>query len=297
MSNRNVLGKGLGSLLPQMDNGKFDNEDGPYFICPLNDIQPNHYQPRKEMDDIALQQLSDSISEKGILQPLVVREREDGMGFELIAGERRWRAAQMAGLEEVPVLVKEDVSKADRLELALIENIQRQNLNPLDEAEAYQRLLDEFNLKQEEVAKRVGKERSTVANTLRILQLPDFAKQDVAAGVLTMGHARALLSLDSTEEIKGLRDEIVAKGLSVRQVEKMAKSMKNNKHSSVPSPAVTNKKVEGELTDSYCQALTNDLVSHLGTKARIVQNGARGKIEIEYYSFDDLERLLALVVK
>ena len=167
MSSRNVLGKGLGSLLPQVEDGKFDNE-GPYFICPLNDIQPNHYQPRKAMDDAALQQLADSISEKGILQPLVVREKKDTNGYELIAGERRWRAAKIAGLDEVPVLVKENVSKADRLELALIENIQRQNLNPLDEAEAYQRLLDEFNLKQEEVAKRVGKERSTVEHFANI---------------------------------------------------------------------------------------------------------------------------------
>lgn len=296
MSSRNVLGKGLGSLLPQMDSGKFENE-GPYFVCPINDIQPNHYQPRKEMDDSALRQLADSIREKGILQPLVVREKKDGTGYELIAGERRWRAAKIAGLENVPVLVKDGVSKADRLELALIENIQRQNLNPLDEAEAYQRLLDEFNLKQEDVAKRVGKERSTVANTLRILQLPDFAKQDVATGALTMGHARALLSLDSKEDMKVLRDEIVEKGLSVRQVEKMAKSMKNKNHSPVSSATETSKKVDGELPDSYCQALANDLVSHLGTKARILQNGARGKIEIEYYSFDDLERLLALVIK
>jgi len=291
MSSRNALGKGLGSLLPQTEIG--GREGGPYFICPLDEIQPNFYQPRKEMDDRALQQLSDSISEKGILQPLVVREKKDGTGYELIAGERRWRAARMAGLTEVPVIVKE-VSKSDRLELALIENIQRQNLNPLEEAEAYNRLMSEFKLTQEEVSKRVGKERSTVANTLRVLQLPDFAKNDLATGALTMGHARALLSLDTVEEMRVLRDEIIDKGMSVRQAEKYVKSKKSNhKTQTVREKAAT----IDQLPDSYCTALTNDLVRYLGTKTRILQNGTRGKIEIEYFSADDLERLLALIVK
>lgn len=296
-SRRSALGKGLSSLLPQTDAGKYEG-DGPYFVCPLRDIKPNRYQPRKIMDDTALKQLADSISEKGILQPLVVREKKDGTGYELIAGERRMRAAKMAGLEEVPVLLK-DVSRADRLELALIENIQRQNLNPLEEAEAYQRLLDEFSLTQEEVSKRVGKERSTVANFLRILQLPEFAKEDVAAGTITMGHARALLSLDDVEAMKSLRDEIIEKGLSVRQTEKYAKNRKQPKVSvgSSSSSPKNNTAAAEKLPESYCSALTNDLVRHLGTQAKIVQNGARGKIEIEYYSADDLERLLALIVK
>ena len=296
MTRRSALGKGLSSLLPQSDLAKNAGE-GPYFLCQLTDIEPNRYQPRQVMDDGALQQLADSISEKGILQPLVVREKKDGSGYELIAGERRWRAAKMAGLEQVPVLLR-DVSRSDRLELALIENIQRQNLNPLEEAEAYQRLMNEFNLTQEEVSKRVGKERSTVANMLRILQLPDFAKEDVSIGLLSMGHARALLSLDSPDEMKALRDEIIEKGLSVRQVEKYAKSRKSSHQKTIGHQQVTTTtKPVAELSESYSTALTNDLVRYLGAKVKILQSGTRGKIEIEYYSADDLERLLALIIK
>ena len=292
MLKRNGLGKGLSSLLPQESENA--GGDGPYLVCPLDDIEPNHYQPRKEMDDDALRQLAASIGEKGILQPLVVRPKEEG-GYELIAGERRWRAARLAGLQEVPVLVK-DVSHSDRLELALIENIQRQNLNPMEEAEAYYRLMTEFSLTQEEVAKRVGKERPTVANTLRLLQLPDFAKKDLSAGIITMGHARALLSLDDPEEIRALRDEIVDKGLSVREAEKRAKSRKQARKPS-GNGATLVATPQDTLPESYCSALTNDLVRYLGAKAKIVQSGQRGKIEVEYYSADDLERLLSLIIK
>lgn len=292
MSKLNALGKGLGSLLPYPDEDNVGGEaqDRPYFLCPIDSISPNHFQPRKDIDNEALRQLSDSIKEKGILQPLVIRERSDGQGFELIAGERRWRAAKLAGLGEVPVLVK-DVSKVDRLELALIENIQRQNLNPLEEAEAYQRLIQEFNLKQEEVAKRVGKERSTVANTLRIMQLPDYAKEDVAAGTLSMGHARVLLALDDPETMHACRDEIVDKGLSVRQAEALVKNLK--KKTALPKP----KKRVNLIPEAECQSLTNNLVRYLGTECKISQKGSRGKLVIEYGSADDLERLFGLIVK
>jgi len=280
------LGKGLSSLLPDQ------NDDRVYFLCPIDAIQPNKYQPRKKMNSEALEELASSIAEKGILQPLVVSNRDGGQ-YELIAGERRLRAAKKAGLTEVPVIIREAGSQ-ERLELALIENIQRQNLNPLEEAEAYQQLLDEFDLTQEEVAIQVGKERSTVANTLRLLNLPDYAKDDLSAGTISMGHARVLLSIDDEQNRKTLRDEIVRKKLSVRQAEEWVKQLKAKAKTTA---ARRNKKPKGDLPDSYCKTLNNDLVRYLGTKSKIIQNGSRGKLEIEYYSADDLERLLNLIVQ
>lgn len=281
-----ALGKGLDALLPSGERGGDE-----YFYCAIDTVEPNPEQPRKEINDDALAQLAASISEKGVLLPLVVcqtgRDR-----YQIIAGERRWRAAKMAGLNEVPVLVK-DVSPQDRLELALIENIQRQNLNPLEEAEAYLRLVNEFGLTQEEVARRVGKERSTVANALRINQLPDFAKVDLVRGNLTMGHARVLLSADNEVAMRAMRDQIVAQGLSVRQTEELARKQKKSAGTAGQRRAQPG---GNALSESYCRSLANDLINHLGTKARIVQNGSRGKVEIEYYSFDDLERLLAQIL-
>lgn len=287
MAKRSALGKGLDALLPTSSE---NDELRSYQICQLSSICPNPSQPRRSMDDDSLQQLADSIREKGVLLPLVVRETEEEI-FEIIAGERRWRAAQLAGLEEVPVLIK-DVSPLDQLEMALIENIQREDLNPLEEAEAYLRLVKEFGLTQDEVAKRVGKERSTVANTLRIVNLPDFAKEDLASGMLTMGHARVLLSLDDHESMKTLRDEIIDHGLTVRQAEALAKKMKKKP----AARQVSRKKING-LSESYCRTLTNDLVRYLGSKTRIIQSGTRGKLEVEYYSADDLERLMDLIVR
>lgn len=305
MAGRSVLGKGLNALLPLADNEELQDanrrkEKQPYFLCRINAIVANPYQPRQDFDEEDLQQLSASIKEKGVLQPLIVRRLADNR-FELIAGERRWRAAKMAGLKEVPALERE-VEGVDRLELAIIENIQRQNLNPLDEALAYNRLMKEFGLTQEDVADRVGKNRSTVANFLRILQLPSYIRQDIAAGKLSAGHARALLTVDDPEALKGLRDAILSRGLSVRETEAKAASIKHavaappaEAGSAAPLPPA--KKTEGAISDSYCRALVNDLVNHLGSKAKIVQNGGRGRIEIEYYSLDDLERLIGVLMK
>lgn len=291
MAKTEALGKGLNALLPGGDEGGMSN-GGEFFVCDIEEISPNPFQPRKEMKSKELDQLSRSIREKGVLQPLVVRHKDNGDGYEIIAGERRWRAAQLAGLEKVPVLLKEDVEEIDRLELAIIENIQRQNLNPLEEAEAYNRLIKEFGLTQEKVAKQVGKERSTVANILRILHLPDFVKHDIANGTLSLGHARVLLSLDDVTEIKEVRDIVVHEGLTVRQTEALIKKKKKK-------GAPRGKKISAapDIPESYCKALTNDLVRFLGTKCKIVQQGVRGKVEIEYYSLEDLERLLELIVK
>lgn len=292
MVKRTGLGKGLEALLPS--SGEAGGENA-YFLCPIDSIVPNPSQPRKTMNDDALKELSASVREKGVLLPLVVRETSAEM-FEIIAGERRWRAARLAGLTEVPVLVK-DVSPLDRLEMALIENIQRQDLNPLEEAEAYLRLVSEFGLTQEEVAKRVGKERSTVANTLRINQLPDFAKEDLASGMLTMGHARVLLGLGTPEIMQEVRDEILANGLNVRQAEALVKKKKESKKTSSASGPSKRASKKNQMPESYCKALTGDLVGYLGTRVRIIQSGPRGKVEIEYYSSDDLERVLALIIK
>ena len=285
-----ALGKGLDALLPS--SGSDGRE---YFLCPIDAIEANPNQPRKDINDAALAQLSASILEKGVLLPLVVCEHGGEGRYQIIAGERRWRAAKMAGLDEVPVLVK-DVTPLDRLELALIENIQRQDLNPLEEAEAYLRLVKEFHLTQEEVAKRVGKERSTVANALRINQLPDYAKEDLVRGTLSMGHARVLLSVGDDVTMREIRDEIVEQGLTVRQAEALAQKQKKKISASGSGAKRQPKKSANELPESYCKSLANGLVNYLDTKARIIQTGTRGKLEIEYYSHDDLERVLALIL-
>ena len=285
-----ALGKGLDALLP---SGGSDGRE--YFLCPIDFIEANPDQPRKDINDTALAQLSASILEKGVLLPLVVCEHGAEGRYQIIAGERRWRAAKMAGLDEVPVLVK-DVTPLDRLELALIENIQRQDLNPLEEAEAYLRLVKEFHLTQEEVARRVGKERSTVANALRINQLPDFAKEDLVRGVLSMGHARVLLSVGDEASMRAVRNEIVEQGLTVRQAEALAQKQKKKMAAGGSGAKRQPRKSANELPESYCKSLANGLVNYLDTKARIVQSGTRGKLEIEYYSHDDLERVLSLIL-
>ena len=285
-----ALGKGLDALLPS--SGSDGRE---YFLCPIDAIEANPNQPRKDINDTALAQLSASSQEKGILLPLVVCEHGGEGRYQIIAGERRWRAAKMAGLDEVPVLVK-DVTPLDRLELALIENIQRQDLNPLEEAEAYLRLVKEFHLTQEEVAKRVGKERSTVANALRINQLPDFAKEDLARGILSMGHARVLLSVGDETSMREVRNEIVEQGLNVRQAEALAQKQKKKMAGTATGAKRAPRKSANELPESYCKSLANGLINYLDTKARIIQSGTRGKVEIEYYSHDDLERVLSLIL-
>ena len=291
------LGKGLMALLPDdSDYGERQpgqetkGEDGPFIHCPIAFINPNPYQPRKTFNPDELESLAASIREKGVLQPLVVRKIAPN-NYELIAGERRLRAAQLAGLEKVPALIKE-IAISDRLELALIENIQRENLNPLEEAEAYAQLMEEFGLTQELVSKRVGKNRSTVANSLRILQLPDYAKGSLSSNLITPGHARVLLSLNSEEQVKMLHDMIIAQSLSVRETEAMAKRMK--------TPAKPKKQVDPPaqgLPAAYCQTVTRTLSDYFGSKSSIVQNGSKGKIEIEYASADDLERILALIIQ
>jgi ParB family chromosome partitioning protein len=273
------LGKGLGALIPDAD--LLARTSDQFFYCGIEEITPNPYQPRHNVRDKAFEELVESIRERGVLQPLLVRSTEEG--YQLIAGERRWRAAQMAGLQRVPVVIKES-AEPESFELALIENIQRQDLNPVEEGEAYRRLREEFNLSQEDIAKKIGKDRSTVANMIRLLKLPEKLRNDLVEGVLSMGHARALLALpDSAAQLRA-RDSIVKKGLSVRETEKLIQSLL--KRQKKP-------KVVVEL-DSHMRAMIDQLIRHFGTKVTISRRGKRGRIEIEFYSDEDLQRILDL---
>jgi len=277
MAKRPALGKGLGALL----NSAVQEGGRKFFYCPIEELKPHAKQPRKTFDDEKLNELSASIKEKGVVQPLVVRQVADH--YQIIAGERRWRAAQRAGLREVPVVIQ-DVSEDWALELALIENIQREDLNPIEEAEAYRNLVESFDLSQDEVAKRVGKNRSTVTNALRLLKLPEKIREDVVLRKISMGHARALLSLDSDEDMIEARDQVVARNLSVRETEALTKKIKN-----FSGPV---KKVAKKEADPEIEHLAEEMKRSLGTQVRIIPRGKGGKIEITYYAAEDLDRLI-----
>ncbi len=283
VTKRIALGKGLDALIPEWKPTEGKN----LIYCGIEEIRPNPHQPRKHFDEAKLQELSDSIKEKGILEPLLVRKVSDG--YELIVGERRWRAAQKAGLKEVPVLIKE-FDERTALEISLIENLQREDLNPIEEAEAYQRLIEEFHLSHEALSVRIGKDRTTITNALRLLKLPPEIKEHLLQNRLSPGHARAILSLEDQEKQKQLCQLILQKGLSVREAEALAK-----KWSGKPKK----KPVEKTQDDLKLQlaSLQDSLRRHLGTKVRIHSKGKRGKIEIEYYSHEDLERIVEAILK
>ena len=287
MSSKKALGRGVGALLPE--NLSLEEEDR-FFLCDIDKIEANPNQPRSYFDEEKLSQLAESIRERGVIQPLLVN-RAGRNRYNLIAGERRLRAARIAGEDEVPVVVMEETAENESLELALIENIQRHDLNPIEEATAYSRLIDEFKLTQEEVAHKVGRKRSTVTNVLRLLNLPKTLQNDVSIGNITEGHARVLLRLkDSPQLMQEVRDRIIKEDLSVRQTEKICRQTPK-KDKPAPKPRAKG----DELPSSYCRALTNQLTNHLNTKVKIVQNGVRGKLELEYYSSDDLDRLVSLL--
>lgn len=267
---RRGLGRGLGALLPESAGAQTLQE------LPVALISPNPLQPRRHMDEASLHELAASFKETGILQPVIVRPQ--GHGFQLIAGERRWRAAQIAGLERIPAMVRE-ASNAEALELALVENLLREDLNPLEEAEAYHRLLTEFQWSQEELGQRVGRDRSTVANALRLLRLPSLIQEDLREGRLTMGHARALLGAPSEKEQMRLRERILAQGWSVRSTEDIVRTRGRRRRSS-PSGS------PGEL-----RALEAELQEAVGTKVRITGRLERGRIAIQYSSSDELHEI------
>ena len=280
MAKRPALGKGIGALL----NSATQEGGRKYFLCPIEELKPHSKQPRKTFNDEKMAELVASVKEKGVIQPLVVRRVEDS--YQIIAGERRWRAAQKAGLHEIPVVIQ-DVSEDWALEVALIENIQREDLNPIEEAEAYRNLMDGFDLSQEEVARRVGKDRSTVANSLRLLRLPDPVRDDVLSSRLTMGHARSLLSLESDEDIVEARNQVLEKKLSVRETEALVKKIK--------SFGVVAKPKTKQVENPELVHLAGELKRALGTQVKISAKGKGGKIEITYFSPQELERLMEVL--
>jgi ParB family chromosome partitioning protein len=280
---RMALGKGLGALLPEFGQA----ESKALLYCGIEEIIPNRSQPRKHFDESKLRELAESIREKGVLEPLIVRRSDQG--YELIVGERRWRAAQKAGLKEVPVVVKE-VEKREALEISLIENLQREDLNPIEAAEGFKDLIEEFNISQEDLSKRIGKDRTTITNTLRLLKLPAEVRNQLLQNRITSGHARALLSLESRDKQKELCALIIKKGLSVREAEAIAR-----RWSEKPKRSITPVKKRGDL-ESQLTSLQDSLRKYLGTKVQITQKGQKGKIEIEYYSHEDLERIVETIL-
>jgi ParB family chromosome partitioning protein len=280
MNHKKVLGRGLGALIPQRQEAPAESHATQGLAeIPLSQIQPNPFQPRKTFNEASIDELARSVRQHGIVQPLVVTRAGDK--YKLIAGERRFRAAQKAGLTTVPVLIKEMMAEGDALQIALIENIQREDLNPIEEAMAYHQLHDDFQLTQEEISRRVGKERSTVANFLRLLKLPDPVKKLLASGQLSMGHARALLAIESPKKQEQLADRVVRKNLNVRQTEMLA---------SESSPKTAEKKEKEK--DVFTRDAEDKLQRTLRTKVEIDRRRRGGVIHIRYGSEDELIRVV-----
>ena len=283
MASNKGLGKGLGALLGDFEEET--RENSPYKLLPIHKVEPNRNQPRQDFDEEELEALSESLATHGILQPLTVRELDTGY-YQIIAGERRWRAARMAGLTEVPVVVIEaDDKKA--MELALIENLQRQDLNPVEEALGYQSLMTDFGLTQEDTAQRVGKSRPAVANALRLLNLSDTILEKVREGSLSAGHARALLSVKSEKKQLEAMQKIIALGLSVRQAELLCKNMSKEP---APEKPVT-------FAVDYVSECEKQLSKHLGRGVKIVNGKRKGRFELEFYGQEDLQVLLDALLK
>ncbi|HHY99126.1 MAG TPA: ParB/RepB/Spo0J family partition protein [Firmicutes bacterium] len=276
------LGKGLRALIPDETNVMKEQ----VTEISIDLIQPNPYQPRRQFDEDKLEELVESIRQHGVLQPLVVRPLEGG--YQLIVGERRWRAARRAGLSMVPVVIR-DVDEIEMMELALIENLQREDLTPIEEAQAFHRLINEFGLTQEELAEVVGRSRSGIANTLRLLNLPEDVQDNVSRGTLSMGHARALLALNNPEQQIEAAELVVKRGLSVRQTEELVRRLVAREKSAA-------QEVAAMALDPILQDIEDRLRRTLGTRVRISPGEKRGKIVIDYYSKDDLERILSILM-
>lgn len=291
------LGKGLDSLIPNKKNDisaskvekkqekENDSPKSGEIMVRINEVEPNRDQPRKDFDEDALMELADSIRQFGILQPLLVQKKKNY--YEIIAGERRWRAAKLAGIKEVPIIVK-DYTDQEIVEISLIENIQRENLNPIEEAMAFKRLLQEFQLKQDEVAERVSKSRTAVTNSMRLLKLSPRVQQMIIDDMISTGHARALLAIDDEEQQFILANKIFDEKLSVRETEKLVKALKN--------PKKEVKKEKSEHTFVY-ENIEEQIKNIMGTKVSVNQKAnGKGKIEIEYYSEEELERIYDLLM-
>lgn len=292
---KNGLGKGLDSLISDKVNKPSTKKDGVKdekavdgILMNINKVEPNREQPRKNFDEDALLELAESIKQFGVLQPLLVQDKKSY--YEIIAGERRWRAAKLAGLKEVPVIIK-NLTDQEIVEISLIENIQREDLNPIEEAIAYKRLLTEFNLKQDEVAERVSKSRTAVTNSMRLLKLDERVQQMVIDDLITTGHARALLGIDDVEKQYAVAQKIFDEKLSVRETEKLVKKLQKEKDSTPEKESKLDPTVEAIYHD-----LEEKMKSVLGTKVSIHQKDEKkGKIEIEYYSPEELDRIIDMI--
>ena len=282
--NRKALGKGINALIPDFEEGVPEAEKSLATDLLIDEISPNHLQPRNYFDDKKLNDLMTSIKEHGVLQPVVVQKVDSG--FELIVGERRWRASKKLGLKKIPAIIRE-VNDEQSLEIAIIENIHPQDLNPIEEAEAYARLSNEFELTQEMVAEKVGKSRTAVANILRLLKLSRNIKEDLISEKISMGHARALLGLEESKQMETLRNEIIKQDLTVRQTESRVNKLKKG---------VLDKPITQTINkDIFTKDLEKDLARRLGTKVNILPKKNGGKLIVTYYSDDDLERIQMLM--
>lgn len=282
MSKKSVLGKGLGALIPDEIHEKEIEEEN---TLPIESIKSNNNQPRKSFDEERIKELSQSIKEFGIIQPIIVKKIYNENKYEIVAGERRWRAAKLAGLEEVPVIIKE-ISNREVLEISLIENIQREDLNPIEESKAYQELLKNFNLTQEDLSKKLGKSRVAITNSLRLLNLDDRVQEMLIHEIITEGHGRALLAIKDTDIQFQIAQKIVTNKLSVRETEKLVKSL-NKKEEVKENTEVNN--------NPYYEDIKNRLEDFFQTKVKIENKNNKGKIEIEYYSEEDLQRIIDIL--
>jgi ParB family chromosome partitioning protein len=277
------LGRGIMALLDDQEGtGEDANRTD---VIDINKIMPNRYQPRKLFNENSLKELSDSIRDKGILQPVIVTELGDGR-YELVAGERRWRAAKLAGLMEIPALIK-DFSDEDKLEISLIENIQREDLNPVEKAEAFKEIIERLNISQDDLAKKIGKDRTSVSNTLRLLKLPEFVKNRIVSGEITEGHARAILSLDDIDCIIELTKSVIEKGLSVRETEAVVRNFSKNK---VPAKPKKDRRHYPEIAD-----IQERMIKVMRAKVEIKGTLSKGKIEIYYFSREDLQNIYGFI--
>jgi ParB family chromosome partitioning protein len=288
MEKRQALGKGLSALIPDLPEVR--SGSGPTEVD-VDQISPNEHQPRHRFEDVRLDELAQSIKANGVIQPIVVR-KVDG-GYRIIAGERRWRAAQRAGLTRVPVVIKEVAAGSDAqlLEMALIENIQREDLNPIDQAAAYEKLSTDFRMTQEEIAAAVGKDRSSVANHMRLLKLPQEVRAEVASGRLSMGHARALIAIADEASQRQIAREVIARNLSVRETEAMVKRMGADGPAAKPFDSAQGRPAAAVPTDVHTRAAEDKLKMTLGTRVRINRKGKGGRIEIDFGTEDELQRL------
>lgn len=277
------LGRGLGSLFD--DTAPAEEENSNVESLKITQIEPNKNQPRQKFDDDKIEALAESIKEHGVIQPIIVVR--NGKRYKIVAGERRWRAAKKAGLKEIPVVVRE-YSDLQVAQIALIENLQRENLNPIEEALGYQTLMSSFDMTQEEVSSKIGKSRSAIANSIRLLSLDESIRSKLISGEISSGHARALLSIEDSEIRNAVLESIIEKGLNVRQAEALARQLQNAK------PKKKQKTIDEQLRTEL-DSIENSLSSRLGTKVRLVHKDKHGKIEIEYFGNEDLERILSLL--